>query len=462
MYTGPGNDFYDREKMIRVLEEHCLSTETFCFAPYITTDLDQDGSVLTCYRGKTRLGNWKNQPFEKSFNGEKIKSIRDDLFNGVKNRNCVSCYSAEKNGSISPRINFFNDFMSETHYNKLSDIVGVIKENHLHGDLKYIVRSEIRPSSLCNQRCMHCGPHSSTKWIEALASKDNFNLFSENKTLIENGIGPVDHKELSYQNIVNHYRGSLTSDTEYKFDILKLLDNSAEIAFTGGEPLLTPEHLEYLDYFVNVTGNSKKQILTYSSNLNIKNIERFFPYWEKFKKVEIRVSIDSSFSTYNYFRTYGDIELIKENIKKIQQLQKDCQEKNGTQFKLMASITFNMFSALRWKEILVDWSKNNLPFHASLIMDHPVSVKYLPHDLSQKAIADMQWCLDNITDFYSDKSDLEKYIHHTKNCMNYVKGFDNQFTEFPDFVIKYIDFCDKTSSNNVLDYYPELKRYLKK
>ena len=154
--------------------------------------------------------------------------------------------------------------------------------------------------------------------------------------------------------------------------------------------------------------------------------------------------------------------MVKQNIKKIQGFEKSCLANNGTEFKLMASITFNFFSSLRWREILKDWSENNLPFHASLIMDHPVSVRYFPRDLSLQALEDMPWCFDNVEKFYDDEDSIGKYKHHTNNCMNYIKGFDNQFTEFPDFVIKDIDFCDKTSGNNVLDYYPELERYLKK
>ena len=451
-------DFLSQEEMMSWLKENNLEPETFCLAPYIMTDLDQDGSVLTCYRGKTRLDNWKKNPFDNSFNGPEMKKIRSDLFKGIKNTNCRSCYAAEKNGSLSPRINLFNDFFFKTYGDRLDNIIEKIKKDPLSGNVKDIVRSEIRPSSLCNQRCMHCGPHSSTKWIETLAKQENYNLYSENQEILDKGLGPIDSSHITNKNIVTHYKGSLTSDTKYKKDILELLNSSSEIAFTGGEPLLTPEHLEYLNYFVNVTGNSKNQLLSYSSNLNIKNIERFFDYWKDFKKVNIRVSIDASFNTYEYFRTFGDVNLIKENIRKIQNFSDNDQ--NNIKIEIMASITFSMFSALRWKEIIKDWSDYSLPFHASLIMDHPVSVKYMPKKLSEKALDDMQWCIDNVKKYYSDKDNITKFIHHTTNCMNYIQGFDNQFNNLPDFVVKYIKFCDITSGNDVLNYYPELKEYI--
>lgn len=449
------------EVMAAELEKMSLPPETFCLAPYITTDLDQDGSVLTCYRGKTRLGNWKEQPFGESFNGKKIQDIRKDLILGIENKNCVSCYNAEKKGSVSPRMNFFFDYINGWITTPGVDMFDKIKRNFKKGDIEDIARIEIRPSSLCNQRCMHCGPHSSTKWIETLANEENYRIYEENDGILRNGMGPIDHKELRWDNIVSYYKGSLTSDTKYKDDIMHLLDSSSIVNFTGGEPLLTPEHSEYLDYFVNKTGSSTSKVLEYSTNLNIKNIERYFDYWREFKTVTFRISIDSCFDTYNYFRTFGNIDLIKENLKKITAFKEQCKQDKKAKIKIFASITFNFFSALRWREIAQDWSDYGLEFHASLILDHPVSVKYLPRDLSQRALTEMQWCIDNAEQYFADKFEKDAFIHHTKNCMNFIQGFKNQFNTFDPMVIKYIDFCDKTSGNNVLDYYPELEEYLK-
>ena len=119
-----------------------------------------------------------------------------------------------------------------------------------------------------------------------------------------------------------------------------------------------------------------------------------------------------------------------------------------------------MFSALRWREILNDWAEYKLDFHTSLVLNQPVSVKYLPRELSSKALTDMQWCIDNIGDYYTASHQIEKFIEHTENCMNYIRGCNNQFDKFADAVIKYIKFCDTTSGNSYRDYYPELVGYM--
>lgn len=452
----------NRQQMIDALDKLDLASETFCVAPYIATDLDQDGSVLSCYRGKTRLGNWKQQPFADSFNGEKMQKIRADLFDGVKNKNCRSCYMAEEKGSISPRMNFFFDWNDGGSYSQHlpDDFIDRVKKSPIVADVENIVTSEIRPSSLCNQRCMHCGPHSSTKWIETLAKEENYSLYKENKGLLANGEGPIDHMELTNKNIVAYYSGSISSKTEYKSEILKLLNDSAFVVFTGGEPLLTPEHIEYLNHFVNVTGKSVTKELEYSTNLNIKNLDQYFEYWEKFKTVSFRISIDSNFDSYEYFRTYGNTALLQENLNKLFAFKQRCDSNRTAHIKISASITFNMFSALRWKEIMRDWSRVGAKLHASLILDHPVSVKYLPRDLSTKALDDMQWCIDHVHDFITDEDAVPHFISHTTNCMNYIRGYNNKFNKFEEKVVKYIEFCDRTSGNNYYDYYPELKEYM--
>ncbi len=64
-------------------------------APYVAIDLDQDGAVYTCYRGKQNLGGWKKVSLKESFNSPHMQKIRRDLYDGRRNKNCRSCYAAE-------------------------------------------------------------------------------------------------------------------------------------------------------------------------------------------------------------------------------------------------------------------------------------------------------------------------------------------------------------------------------
>mgnify|MGYP000265214773 FL=1 len=448
------------EEMKKELDEMGLNSETFCTAPYISIDLDQDGAVYTCYRGKQNLGGWKKTSLKDSFNSPHMQKIRRDLWSGRRNKNCRSCYAAEDKNSNSPRVHFYYDFF-DRYFNDDPEgaraFLDKLKEDHIQADISGLRRGELRPSSLCNLRCMHCGPHSSTKWVETLSKGDNAKVYMENDGLMENGNGVIDTNIIE-TGLTKYYKNTLTSDTDYEEDLLETLDALDHLSFTGGEPLLTPEHPRYLQHFID-TGSATTKDLEYNTNLNIKNIEKFFPLWEHFKHVHIRGSIDASFDTYEYFRTYGKIDLLKDCLTKIQKFR---MEKMGGKrgMKINGTVTYNLFSALRWKELTKDWTDYDVAFHTSLIIDHPTSVKYLPNALRDKAIADMQWCYDNIMQFTDDEDYAVIYRLHTKNCINYTAGFDNPYDKFPKSTIKYIEFCDKASGMSYKDYFPDLIKYM--
>lgn len=444
--------------MKKELEKMGLEPDTFCFAPYVVTDLDQNGNIYTCYRGKTNLGNWKKRPFDVAWNGPQLARIRGDLFKGFQHKNCRSCYSAEDKNSASPRLHFFHDVVDQYYRDNpegLKQLVDKIKEDPIVGEYEDIKRAEMRPSSLCNLRCMHCGPHSSTRWIQDLAKDDNVAAYASNGGLLENGSGFLDEEVLEHGNVVEHYKDCLNSESAYQEDIMKLLSHCEHVSFTGGEPLLTPEHPEYLQFIID-SGRSKNMMLEYNTNLNVKNLERFFPYWEQFAFVHIRVSIDTSFDTYNYFRTYGNTDLLQHNLK----LMQDWKKVAKTRIRVNATVTYNLFSSLRWKTIMENWTGLDLDFHTSLIIDHPTSIRYMPDELRNIALEEMQWCYDNIHNYHDDKIYKDTYRHHTEQCINYTKGFSNPTDKFPETVSKYIEFCDSTSGNSYKDYFPELEKYM--
>ena len=448
------------KEMKEELLEMGLDTDTFCLAPYIGIDLDQDGAVYTCYRGKQNLGGWKKMSLTESFNSPHMQKIRRDQFEGRRNKNCRSCHRAEDNNSNSPRVHFYYDFFDRYFWDDpegAKQFIEDIKNNHQTSDIDRIRRAELRPSSLCNLRCMHCGPHSSTKWVETLAKGNNAEEYMSNNGLMENGNGIID-KNIIETGLTKYYKNTLTSNTDYEEELLATLNHVDHLSFTGGEPLLTPEHPRYLQSFID-SGSAKVKCLEYNTNLNIKDIEKFFPLWEQFKHVHIRASIDASFDTYEYFRTYGKIDLVKECLLKLQTFRRERMGgKKG--MKINATVTYNLFSAMRWKELTEDWTSHGVDLHTSLIIDHPTSVAYLPNELRDKAVEDMQWCYDNIEQFSDDEDYVEIYRHHTKQCINYTKGFDNPYDKFPEFVVKYFEFCDKTSGNSYKDYFPDLVRYI--
>lgn len=431
--------------IITILKDQNINADTFCFAPYINLDLDQSGEMFTCYRGKQKVGNWKELPLDDEFNNNQYKKIRKELFTGNRSSNCLACWDAEDHGSASPRQMFFS-LISSYPTDQIIEIVKEIKNNPELGNINHLKRGEVRPSSLCNLKCLHCGPHSSTKWINDLKDKDLFTVYKETVNGLDNNI--------THKNIHNYFKNTLSSDSPFTENIKKVLSKTKIIQFAGGEPLLDPNHISWLDYFVNVSNTSCNQDLHYNSNFNIKDIEKYFDYWKQFNSVTIRISVDSSPETYEYFRRDGNVSIIEKNIEKIK-------KEFGDTIRLQLSITFNMFAALEWKNIQEWWQSLDIDFHSSLVRKHPTSAIYLPDSLKIQCQTDMEQCMVSVNKSRMSNMYKEHFTEYTIDCKNYMINSYKVGTTLPDKCISYFKIFDKKSSLQLLDYYPQFKEYYK-
>jgi len=195
------------------------------------------------------------------------------------------------------------------------------------------------------------------------------------------------------------------------------------------------------------------QIIEYNTNLMIKDIEQFFPLWKQFKSVTLRTSIDTDFNSIEYFRANSNKELLIDNIQKIQ-------HEFTENFDNIGTVTFNMLSALRYKNIMHDWIGHNLNFHCSIVHNHPYSCLELPNALQSKAIHEMQWCRDNVHRYTTNKKFIRRFQKYTDYCLNFLQSYKASNT-FSESTINYIKFFDKTTNKSILDYFPEFSEYVK-
>jgi sulfatase maturation enzyme AslB (radical SAM superfamily) len=138
---------------------------------------------------------------------------------------------------------------------------------------------DIRNTNLCNLKCRYCGPHFSDKWA----------------------------KELGLSNTV------LTSAVP--MDVIT--NDLSELYFTGGEPMLSPDHWDILKYCVTYL-DSSKITLNYNTNLSTstyKNID-ISALWSQFKWVNLRCSVDAVGKPQEYIRSGSNWKKIDDNIRK--------------------------------------------------------------------------------------------------------------------------------------------------
>lgn len=432
------------KKVGELIKQNGLSEETFCFAPYINLDLDQSGKMYTCYRGKQELGNWKQSNVQDEFNNDDYKKMRQSLYDNQKHENCASCWMAESNKSISPRQRFFDAVLGDNDESYVNKLLSEIKKNPQISKINWLERIEIRTSALCNLRCMHCGPANSTQWIQLLSNNES--LYSEIKeyvTRIESDLPAKDLPKI--------YKSSLTSDSPYSDKVKETLAHAKIIQFSGGEPLLDPQHMSWLKHLQTTATN---QILDYNSNLNISDIEKYFELWQNFKMINLRVSIDSAPSSYAYFRRLGDFDLVSSNIKKIKDYFAD------DKIFLTGSITFNMFSALRWNEIFEWWNNNKIILHSSLVLEHPTSAIYLPDKLKYECIEQMQKTIDIMQPNIEDDIHSYEWIKSTQDCLNFLKNNSFVGKNLHEKTKSYLHSIDQHTELKTCDFFPELEEYL--
>ena len=178
------------------------------------------------------------------FNTDSIKSIRQNLYRGIKDNNCHDCYEAEDKGGMS--------------YRK-----ALKKDRELKISNKRVVQSpkviELKFSNLCNLKCVFCASVCSSLWEQDVGLPDD---------------------------IANNQKLDAKVMSKIMLDWLKVnFKHIDSINFFGGEPALQQEFYEVVDLFLNNTPETVgKKELSFSSNT-------YYPksYKDKFESAIQRV-----------------------------------------------------------------------------------------------------------------------------------------------------------------------------
>jgi sulfatase maturation enzyme AslB (radical SAM superfamily) len=150
---------------------------------------------------------------------------------------------------------------------------------------------DIRNTNLCNIKCRYCGPHFSNKWGEELGQTPSIK-----NTPIE------------------QYRDLLITDSLHW------------MYFTGGEPMISSDHWDLLEYVIDL-GIASRISIMYNSNLTtVKYKDKdIADIWRQFKQVRVNCSVDAVGEPLNYIRSGSDWNRISGNINHIRNLAPNVQ-----------------------------------------------------------------------------------------------------------------------------------------
>lgn len=169
-----------------------------------------------------------------------LVQIRESTKNNRRAQACVNCWNHEDAGGFSRRLN------------------GRSKTNG-HQSVG-IEKIDWTTQNICNLACTHCSPYSSSLWAKIM----------ENRSLA---------KEESYQE---------------KIMMLQSLDlsNIRHVHITGGEPLMTKEHIKVLE-IIKKSGNMSQVSASYNTNCTFMPSKDVLDLWQEMAKVNVICSIDA-------------------------------------------------------------------------------------------------------------------------------------------------------------------------
>lgn len=397
-------------------------SDVFCMAPWIQLHAQTNGKAAPCCMSSVFDGNeigdlQQNPDLKEAWNSANMKQLRLNMLQGKKSTLCNHCYSYEKMGKFSERMQYNQDYKNQFWRVKATMQDGTVKSL----DVPLI---DIRFSNKCNYKCRICDSQFSSLWYEEELKTGKIPKLPSTKEM------------------------NVASDEAAFWDSYKqFLPGVKRLHFAGGEPLFMDEHYNTLEHLIAI-GNTDV-VLSYNTNFSVLRYKRYnvVELWNKFKVVDVWASLDMMGPKGDYQRKGQKWDKIEENIRTIQQ---QCP---GVKLGVNITVsTLNIFDVPAYYKYLVD-NKLVTPDRINL---------YLLFDPSYMSIVQLTPALKNqVMELYSsfeksyisklpDPSRIRNHVSAVLNYMNSENG--NQQNDFR----HWITAIDKTRNEDFLSLFPEL------
>lgn len=395
------------------MTKNSYNNDSFCIAPWMHMHVEPDGDVQLCcasnwkHEHQRSLGNLNEQTPEEIWNGDQYKMVRKNMLAGKKMpQYCSPCYDREAGAINQTERQRYNKEFANTF-----PLVDTTKEDGTLDTLK-LKYLDIRFNNLCNLKCRTCGPDWSTSWANEMGVE----------------------KPLLY------------NDTWRK--LLPYLDQLEKVYFAGGEPLMTPEHYDFLEHLVEINTDIELLYTSNFSRLSLKN-RHVLDYWPKFRKVSAIASIDHYGEYAKYVRTNTDYDVILRNIK-------DLQDAGYDNIQPAVTTVYSIYNATRIGDLIIrlfeDGAIHNMDQIVFNILVNPANqmATIMPDNALQMAIENTQKGIDYLVARDQNPQKLESAISWLKNNHEYDIIKFNEFVEYN----KRLDIIRNT---NFYETYPEYK-----
>lgn len=272
----------------------------FCVLPWVHFHAWPDKRVMPCCVADSNMPVSEiddDKSILEMMNSEDFKEIRRKMLNDEEVEHCTRCYDLENIGVWTMRQSHNKrrglDYSEYISNNTQDD--GALSEF----EMKYM---DIRFSNLCNMKCRSCGPSCSSQWAQEFKDKRGQAMWDEyfpNQKVVVNN---------------NEDQVFMTKLKPYLADV-------TEVYFAGGEIIITPEHYECLDYWIQ-NGQADTIELNYTTNFSTLHGYKdkdLLEYWSKFKNIQVWASLDAHGKLAECIRKGTDWDRAEKNIKDLKE-----------------------------------------------------------------------------------------------------------------------------------------------
>ena len=379
----------------------------------------------------------KNASIGDFWQSKEMNLIRTKMLEGKPIAGCKACYDEELNGTASLRQQENNGW---NRHRDLPNIDQTIQRWKDTGICDQPVSMDINFSSLCNLKCRMC--------FSGLSSE----LAKEQKKIIDEEGWDINDELLKFQTddleIIDH--GNNNSLMMELYDMFKSMKR---IYLKGGEPTLLQSMYNYLEYPVD-QGNAKDIQIKFNTNMT--NVQkRFIQLMDKFKKVDLTMSIDGIGAVQEYIRSPSKWKAVKKNIFNFIE--------NNKSADMMVSPCWQIYNLhgiydhLAYFDYLNTIRKIEV---TPIILDFPMHyrIDILPYEVRQSAIDSINKCF---------KLNIVKQPTLFRKLMTLKKMLDEpnshaQSSLHMDQFVRVTKLYDKHRSQSIENSLPDLYKHVKK
>lgn len=282
-----------------------MNKNTFCIYPFTALALkhfNNKGALESfwpcCMMGDPVDGKWEPNRLgiegvndmtpEEMFNHPRMKLLRENLLNGVKDSACEVCWKNEERGLQSFRQISIADETTVT--------PEVIKEAIANPRVEEI---DISITNLCNLRCRMCAPSLSN----SLMMDDDY--FKKN-----NMIDEVVNVTGWWNNISYSYKIDESPTWDWLLNNTKQLKT---VKMSGGEPFYNKHVIRFIDKCIE-DGSAKDLTLAFRTN-GTQFTKEIMDKLAKFKNNFHDISVDGHGTAYEYIRFPGKFDSLDQNLR---------------------------------------------------------------------------------------------------------------------------------------------------